>query len=141
MTVRTIGIIGSRRRDSGPDYEKTRAAFLHVWSPGDGIVSGGCPHGGDHFAEMLAQLYQVPLRIHWPNKSKLDPVLMKKNPQDAYAVICYARNALIARDADVMIAVVAPDRKGGTENTLKTFRKRLGKTEAELIAEGKLYLV
>ncbi len=66
---------------------------------------------------------------------------MEKNPRAAYAVINYARNKLIARDADVLIACVAEDRKGGTEDTIKHFCKKLGKSEKQLIAEGKLVLV
>jgi predicted Rossmann fold nucleotide-binding protein DprA/Smf involved in DNA uptake len=31
----------------------------------------------------------------------------------------YARNRLIAEDADILLAMAAPDRKGGTENALK----------------------
>jgi hypothetical protein len=141
MTKRMIGIIGSRRRDSARDYELTRAKFLSIYSPCDEIVSGGCPKGGDHFAELIAQLFQVPITIHYPDKSKLDMKLMKLNPRAAFAKIAFARNGLIARDADVMIAVVAPDRKGGTEDTLKTFRKKLGMTESQLITERRLHLV
>jgi len=31
----------------------------------------------------------------------------------------YARNELIAKNSDVVVAFVSPDRKGGTENTIK----------------------
>jgi len=79
--------------------------------------------------------------IHFPNEDDLDPVILRKNPRAAWAIINYARNKLIARDADILIAVVAADRKGGTEDTIKHFRKKFGKTEKQLIEEGILILV
>ncbi len=137
-----IGIIGSRRRDSMDDFRKVLAVFVKLEeSSYPTIVSGGCETGGDNFAELIAKIMQVPIRIHYPDKSQLDPELLKKNPRAAYARINYARNVLVARDSDIIIAVVAPDREGGTEDTLAHFRKKLGKTEKQLIAEGKLILV
>ena len=114
-----IGIVGSRRRDSEADYKLCEEAFLKIYKEGDIIVSGGCRQGGDRFAEIIRDKFKVPMEIHYPDKSKLDPVKMEKNIKLAYAEINYARNTLIANDADVIIAVVAPDRKGGTEDTLK----------------------
>jgi hypothetical protein len=160
---KVIGIIGSRRRDEKADCKLAIAALKKVWKRGDTFVSGGCQLGGDRFAKYISVEWEVPLKEHLPDKSKLDPVLMSKNPRAAYAVINYARNKLIARDADVLIAVVAPDRKGGTEDTIKHFRNKfchhcdqnksahvtnqhaclrfLTKTEKQLIAEGRLILV
>jgi hypothetical protein len=97
------------------------------------MVSGGCPKGADRFAECIWDNENIPLRIHYPNKSQLDRQLLAVNPRAAYAVINYARNKLIARDSDMLIACVATDRKGGTENTIKWFRK--------LHPNGKLVLV
>ena len=58
---------------------------------------------------------------------------MKKNPRWAYAEINYARNTLIARDADDLIAVVAEDRKGGTEDTIKKFLKKSSEDNLHLV--------
>ncbi len=44
------------------------------------------------------------------------------NLQKAY----YARNKKIAENVDVLYAFVAPDRKGGTENTIG-YAEKLGK--------------
>jgi len=125
---KTIGIIGSRRRDEEQDFQQARKAFLSVYKEGDKIVSGACKKGGDRFAEIIAKEFglteeNAKLILHRPDKSKLDPEKMKKNPRWAYAEINYARNDLIARDSDILIAVVAHDRKGGTENTIDTFLK------------------
>ena len=45
----------------------------------------------------------------------------------------YARNDLIVKDSDILIAQVAEDRKGGTENTIKYFIKKYKKGEENLI--------
>jgi hypothetical protein len=120
--MKRIGIIGSRRRDGLVDLEACRKVFLSVYQEGDIVVSGGCPKGGDRFAEIFIKEYNIPadrVIIHYPDKSKLDPEKLKKNPRWAYAEINYARNTLIARDSDVLICVVASDRTGGTEDTIK----------------------
>ena len=128
--MKKIGIIGSRRRDSTADLEVCRKVFLSVYEEGDIIVSGGCKKGGDRFAEIFIKEYNIPddkVIIHYPDKTKLDPEKMKRNPRWAYAEINYARNTLIARDSDILIAVVAEDRKGGTEDTLNKAEK-MGKS-------------
>ena len=61
--TKTIGIVGSRRRDSGKDFMICRDEFLKHYQPGDQIVSGGCPKGGDRFAEMIAKEFGLSL-IH-----------------------------------------------------------------------------
>lgn len=117
--MKSIGIVGSRRRDSPEDLEACRKVFLSTYEKGDTIVSGGCRLGGDRFAEIFAKQYNIPIKIHYPDKSKLDPVKMQKSPRWAYAEINYARNTLIARDSDILICVVASDRRGGTEDTIE----------------------
>jgi hypothetical protein len=136
-----IAIIGSRRRASRWDYQKTRTAFLKIYRPGDVVVSGGCPSGGDLFAEWIAAEYDIEIKIHHPDKTKLDRRLLAINPRAAYAKINYARNKLIAWDADIIIAVVARDRTGGTEDTIRHFCRRLRMSEPDLIGQGKLILV
>ena len=123
--MKTIGIIGTRRRDNSNDCDLVINALKGIWSRGDRLVSGGCKQGGDRFAEYIAREWIVPITIHLPDKRQLDPELLELNPKAAYAKINYARNALVARDADVLIAVVAPDRKGGTENTIESFVHKL----------------
>lgn len=121
--MKTIGIIGTRSRDTHDDLLKVEYAFLQVYEEGDMICSGGCPEGGDRFAEIIADEYGIPIKIHKPDKSKLDPEKMKINPRWAYAEINYARNTLVAQDSNIIIACVAENRKGGTEDTIKKYIK------------------
>lgn len=102
-----IGIVGSRRRDGLEDYRACLAAFETVYRPGDKLVSGGCPLGGDRFAEMIAKARGLTITIHCPDWNGLG------------RRAGFARNTSIARDADVLIAVVAEDRTGGTEDTIR----------------------
>lgn len=110
---RVIGIVGSRRRDSSVDEAKCCAAFINIHRDGDQLVSGGCPTGGDRFAENIARGLGLTITIHYANWSK--------GPSAGFQ-----RNTLIARDCDILIAVVASDRKGGTEDTVDKV-SRLGK--------------
>jgi hypothetical protein len=133
---RAIGIVGSRRRDTEEDLFLCRIQFLKLYRDGDMIVSGGCKQGGDRFAEIFVDelgIRDTHFICHLPNKNELDPELLKKVPRAAYAKINYARNTLIAIDSTHLIAVPAPDRKGGTEDTIKKFIKFHG--------ESTLYLV
>jgi|GEM_PF-1550439 len=115
-----IGIIGTRRRDTREDYVLVTQAFLEVSKDYVGrsiiIVSGGCPEGGDRFAEIIAKTHGHDKLIHYPDKTRyLDtPLRFRATKQN------YERNTLIARDSkDELIACVASDRKGGTEDTIK----------------------
>lgn len=117
----TIGVIGSRRRDTKQDYELTEKQFLAIYQEGDIIVSGGCPKGGDRFAEMIAKKYGLTIITHYPN--------WKKYGRGAG----FVRNTKIAADANKLIACTAADRKGGTEDTIKKFLKEK--------SSDKLYLV
>ncbi len=110
---RVIGIIGSRRRSSGADYLACVRTFDSIYRDGDKIVSGGCPTGGDRFAEDIARTRGLTITVHYPNWG-------------AGRHAGFLRNSRIAGDADVLIAVVASDRKGGTEDTIKK-AERLGK--------------
>jgi hypothetical protein len=65
-----IGIIGTRRRNSFNDYKAVEEAFFEVYEEGDWIVSGGCPQGGDKFAEKIAKKYGIPILIFYPNWAK-----------------------------------------------------------------------
>jgi hypothetical protein len=137
----TIGVSGSRRRNSGEDRQLVYKAIHHLRQHVGGntiLVSGGCPKGADLFAEEYAEMHRLPIIRHLPDRTQL----RKDVPVRAvYAIVNYARNTLIANDADVLIACVAPNRKGGTEETIKKFLKRLKLKEAQAIQEGKLILV
>lgn len=114
--MKTIGIVGSRRRDSMVDFKICENEFLKHYEKGDKIVSGGCPEGGDRFAEIIALKHGIDdndLIIHYAKWN------LGKHAG-------FLRNGDIARDCDILIAVVASDRTGGTEDTIKKAEK-LGK--------------
>jgi len=109
--MKTIGIVGSRRRHTVFDLHDVKKAFAEIYKHGDKLVSGGCPKGADRFAEIVAKEYEIPITIHhaeWKLLGRMAGI---------------ARNGLIARDADVLIACVAPDRTGGTEDTIRKFKE------------------
>lgn len=115
-----IGIVGSRRRNSKSDMGLLLHAFTDVYKNGDSIVSGGCPKGGDRFAELIAERLKIPILIY-------------KADWSVGRHAGFLRNTNIAEDSNILIACVADDRKGGTEDTIKKFR--------EFHPKGKLILV
>jgi hypothetical protein len=121
--LKTIGIVGSRRRNTGEDKKKVLLKFIELYEDGDHIVSGGCPGCADEFAEQIARQQQIPIMIHYARWNKLG------------TRAGFIRNTDIAEDADVLIACVAPDRTGGTEDTIAKFLAR------PAIKEEDLYLV
>lgn len=119
--MKVIGIVGSRRRNGASDLKAVEDALLTNYEDGDRLVSGGCPQGADHFAEYLAKKHQIPITIHYAKWSK-------------YGTRAgFIRNADIAQDADILIAAVAADREGGTEDTIKKFLNLLGKSPDKVI--------
>jgi hypothetical protein len=109
--MKKIGIIGSRRRNSGIDQKAVREKFFEIYEDGDWIVSGGCPQGGDRFAEKIAKDNGIPIIIFYAN--------WKKYGKGAG----FMRNGDIAENSDFIIACVTEDRTGGTEDTIKKFLK------------------
>jgi len=105
--MKVIGIIGTRSRDSAADLLACKEKLFEIYEDGDRIVSGGCPKGGDRFAEALARSYEIPIMIHYARWRKFG----KRAG--------FVRNGDIAADCDVLIAVVSGDRTGGTEDTVK----------------------
>lgn len=128
--MKCIGIVGSRRRNTLADKEKVKAALESIFEPGDTIVSGGCPKGADKFAEELAKEKDISIKIYFANWGDLShpDAIIKENSYGQYdAKAGMRRNTYIAQAADILIACVAPDRRGGTEDTIRKYRK-LGKT-------------
>jgi len=109
--MKIIGIVGSRRRNSVEDYRDIEAACLLIYEDGDWICSGGCPEGADRFAERIAKQHGIPILIFFPNWKKYGKAAG------------FIRNTFIADKSDYLIACVAKDRKGGTEDTIKKFQK------------------
>jgi len=109
--MKYIGIVGSRTRYFMVDYHLVYRTFNRLYELNDRIVSGGCPKGGDKFAEVIAKDKGIPILIFYPNWTK-----------DGKCA-GFVRNTYIADTADVLIACVSWDRKGGTEDTIKKFLK------------------
>lgn len=114
---KTIGIIGARARDTIQDYYLVKNKFLEIYILGDTLVSGGCPTGGDSFAEMIAMEMAMEIIIHRPKWNKYG----KRAG--------FIRNSLIAQDADVLIVCINSENSpGGTEHTIEQYLK-LGKNQ------------
>lgn len=111
-----VGIVGTRKRDTDIAFKKVKKSFFNLprevrtncW-----IVSGGCPKGGDRFAEMLARRKGIPIVIFYPDWREFNKSAG------------FVRNGSIADLSDYLIACVSKDRKGGTEDTIKKFKKKL----------------
>lgn len=116
-----IGIVGSRRRDTAKDRAIVTKKFMELYEEGDRIVSGGCPTGADKFAEIIAKANGIPIIIFYPNWKRYE----KKAG--------FERNTYIAEESDILIACVAEDRKGGTEDTIKKFLKTHEKENLYLV--------
>ena len=123
--MKIIGIIGSRSRDTEKDFQKVWKKFTKIYKDGDIICSGGCPKGGDRFAEIIMDRLNLPKEkriIHYPKKPP------KGSPYFMYVKANFDRNTLIAKDSDVLIACVNLQKDGGTEDTIKKYLK-LGKNK------------
>lgn len=119
--MKKIIIIGTRRRSTFEDYRIVYNEFRKYYAEGDIIISGGCPLGGDAFAERIARRLNLTetngkLIIHRP----VNPP--KGSPRWKWAQVMYDRNTIVAQETEhdsIVIACVSEDRKGGTEDTLR----------------------
>jgi len=106
-----IGIVGTRSRDTINDLTLVTKVFFNLYQEGALIISGGCPKGGDRFAEVIAKKHGIPILIFYPDWEKHGKIAG------------FLRNTHIAQNSDILIACVASDRTGGTEDTIKKFKK------------------
>lgn len=108
-----LGIVGSRRRDTPDDFRDVWLAYDRVVERNRAdeivIVSGGASKGADRFAVAIARDQGGKMITYFPYGHEV---------QDYFD-----RNELIARDSDILIACVAPDRRGGTENCIQHFKR------------------
>jgi len=102
-----VGIVGSRRRTDRETVEATVAAL----PVGTVVVTGGAA-GPDQWAAQAALAHGIEVLVHRPDFAA---VRTRWQATDRY----YARNQRIVDDADRVIAFVAPDRTGGTEDTIR----------------------
>jgi hypothetical protein len=82
------------------------------------VISGGA-QGSDRWAEEAARSRGVAVVVHKPD---LNGVRARWEVADRH----YARNQQIVEDSDRIIAFVAADRRGGTEDTIRR-AERAGK--------------
>lgn len=142
--MKTIGVIGTRRRNTEEDFRKVSDLFFLLYEQGDRICSGLCPQGGDWFAVLIAT------GNDWINDDRKRDALLEKVK---YAFIRYKieslwfpadwdkygesagfiRNSDIAKNSDILIACVADDRIGGTEDTIRKFIKINGSDNLYII--------
>ena len=128
--MKTIGIIGTRQRDSLLDYREVRAAFNKVYREGDIICSGLCPKGGDRFAVIIADELRLPeekrlwFPAKWDDLKVLGAVVRYNKWGKPYNTKAgFIRNTDIARESDILIACVSKDRIGGTEDTIEKWKE------------------
>lgn len=130
-SVEVIGIVGTRKRDTSAAFKEIRKVFDEIYEEGNWLVSGGCPKGGDRYAEQLAKGEGIPIITFYPNYKKFKggaPIIRNGHIADAASRII----ACVMHPEDGIDAVL--ERKGGTEDTLRKFVKR---TEDK----SKIYLV
>lgn len=109
-----IGIVGSRRRT---DREAVDVCVSELAA--ETIVITGGARGPDQWAEEAARSRGLAVIMHEPD---LEGVRARWEAADRH----YARNQLIVDQVDRIITFVAPDRKGGTEDTMRR-AQRAGK--------------
>ena len=102
-----VGIVGSRRRT---DRKAVEACISQLAV--ETVVITGAARGPDRWAEEAARARGLVVVVHKPD---LDGALTRWQASDRY----YARNQRIVDDSDMIIAFVAPDRTGGTEDTIR----------------------
>ena len=137
-----IGIVGSRRRNEERDFGKLVAKLSQLERETgreiEKIVTGDCSEGGDKFARDIADMFGYEIDV----KKIKDPETgeemdFKNHRRFEYFTMCsifYDRNEEIAKEPlDYLIALVAPDRKGGTENTIYWFKRHHPNWEFKLI--------
>lgn len=107
-----VGIVGSRKFPLPTPIQSLIGSLPH----GSIIVSGGCS-GPDTWAEEAARAAGFEVSIFLPD---LPP---KGSPRHDFTKAFYARNRLIAENSDLLHAFVSPDRKGGTEYTIRHAKK------------------
>ena len=117
-----VGIVGSRRWGNREMVE----ALVASLPEGTTVVSGGC-RGVDSWASDAARSRGMEVIEFLPD------LPASGSPHWEFTRAYHARNKQIAENSDVVYAFVAPDRKGGTENTIK-HAKKIG-IRVEVISE------
>jgi hypothetical protein len=103
-----VAIVGSRRRRD----KSTITSFVNGLPADATVVSGGCEDSADVWAVEAA-------RARGLQVLELLPDLTGCTQRFEYTKRYYARNQCVADACDRLVAFVAADRKGGTEDTIR----------------------
>ena len=127
-----VGIIGSRRRNSPKDFASVIITLRRLERDDDDviekIVTGDCDEGGDEFARSIADMFGYEIEVkHIIDPETKEPMDFNNHRWFNYFTICniyYKRDTEIAKEEmDYLIALVTQYRTGGTEYTIKQFKK------------------
>lgn len=130
-----VGIVGSRRRNGFEDRKIVFDIVERLVGAGRDVVlvSGACPKGADRFAADAARHFRTALSEH--------PIPKRDYPNEwEFTQAAYVRNREIVMDSDYVVALIHPDRTGGTENTLEHCRD-LGKDAYLVDSDGRVTYV
>lgn len=102
-----IAIVGSRKRTDPDTIDRYVGAL-----PGNTTIISGGAKGPDSWAAESARRHGLQIVEYLPD---LKGVRHRGEATERY----YARNQQIAENCDRMLALVSPDRKGGTEDAIR----------------------
>lgn len=119
--MKKIGIVVSDKRNYREDKLMTLSEFKKWYENGDIIVS--CK-GYDKFAEEFASV--LGLTEENGNLVIYRPEFFSKNSSKYDYNATFKNNTLVAKDSDVLIACVSPNRTGDVEDIIRKFL-RFGK--------------
>lgn len=106
-----IAIVGSRTRED----KQLVIDYVNSLNNTVKVISGGC-EGVDTWAINQAEAIGLSWKVFFPDLSGARTYHEKC---ERY----YDRNSKVAKFSDIVVAFVADDRKGGTENTIKWAKK------------------
>jgi predicted Rossmann fold nucleotide-binding protein DprA/Smf involved in DNA uptake len=111
---RHIAIVGARRRTDRETIDHLVADL-----PADTVIVSGGACGPDTWAEEAARKRGLATKIFRPDLHDVDAL------SQGQITRCYhARSQQIVDAADEVFALVAPDRKGGTEDTIRRAQRK-----------------
>jgi hypothetical protein len=137
-TPYAAGIVGSRRRNTLTDrkivFRLVDWLVARHGAEGLSIVSGACSQGADLYAFEAAKL-------HEPKLVMVEFPIDKKGIDNRWEFTkrAYERNRQVAERSTGLYALVATDRLGGTENTIK-YMAELKKPIYLVTTSGEIYL-
>ncbi len=110
--MKHVAIVGSRRRTDRETVDR----LVGQLPEGTVIVSGGAP-GPDTWAEEAASKYGRGMRVFRPD-------FKGAHSQGQLTRRYHARNQRVVDLADEMFALVASDRRGGTEDAIRRAQRK-----------------